>query len=572
MATAIEPLGKVMAMPVKLEEQHEIVTKYESEDEAQLLIAKNEEEIATRYGEVAEESEYENLNGVTSLFTIQLDHSYCTTHLAPKAIKHPKLRSCNICGISFMETNYRQSLAKHLIDCHAEEGKGQCDICGHRCENSKNNYSAAIIKHREKHFANQGQTQSRNSTGPGKRAKRLSKTVDAKQSSGPTTIDGVTVSESDVVGEEFVDGGEPAEAKKTRKEKPVMGTCKNCGKGFKSEAWLQQHLRKRICYATKLKVEEETSEEESLKCEQCKKDFVSEAALKLHRRRDHRAGDRFECPTCLATFPTSASVQRHKKSCVRPPAKGRKPKAKTTKAAAAAVKVEASANTCETCSRPFPTSHGMSRHQALMRHGKYAKKALATAAAAPKLNRNYKMFACDTCPREFLSRRGLSHHRISEHPKDRLACDSCDATFLMPGRLEGHRNKFHAAATAPASSSSSRCDVCKKTFPKPADLARHAEDVHVTCGVCKQAFATMRQLTKHGSAAHKEKDLGVPETRKRFATPAAGPAMKPLPRKPAAPQPDKSPVVAARTSTRAKVIPAKARAVSTRAGRSRARK
>lgn len=469
------------------------------------VVAKSENEEGTN-----ENTTFDGLNGVTALFIVQQDHSYCVPSFGPKSciVKQPKLKTCNICGADFVETNYRQSLAKHLTEVHSEGGKGACDVCGHRCENSKTSYSAAILKHREKHFSNHPQTNSRQSSGRGKRVRKVSRSDETAETTEETIIDGETVAESNIIDDEFVDENDTVE-KKIKKEKPVFGACENCGKSFKSEAWLLQHLKKRICFTNKeptteksalkeaeIKKEKGSSHEE-LQCEHCKQGFVSQAALRLHQRRDHHAA--IKCEACSLAFPSTSSLQRHKNSCRRT-IRSSKPKSDA--------KGQATKNKCDSCNRTFPTVQGLTRHQVLMGHRKHEKPLVKEIT---KQEQQKKQFACETCKETFPNQRSLSRHGHLHLEEKKYFCEHCNLQFLKASQLEVHRSKKHPSTT----DATFQCSICNKAFPKTSDLDWHSENVHVTCGVCKKVFATMRQLTKHSSLEHESKDESSSETRQR---------------------------------------------------------
>ncbi|XP_035699683.1 zinc finger protein 420-like [Branchiostoma floridae] len=116
-------------------------------------------------------------------------------------------------------------------------------------------------------------------------------------------------------------------------------------------------------------------------------------------------------------------------------------------------------------------------------------------------------YECDVCGAKFKQRGHLSdHHKVHADRKNcPYKCDNCGASFVKLHALSRHIRKMHKEQAHRLST----CELCDKTFPRPAMMRVHMQTDHKNyrpfgCSECDMTFPTVGRLNKH-------KEIHVPD-------------------------------------------------------------
>ncbi|XP_006900007.1 PREDICTED: zinc finger protein 275 [Elephantulus edwardii] len=221
-----------------------------------------------------------------------------------------------------------------------------------------------------------------------------------------------------------------------KEEKPFE--CEECGKRFKKNAGLSQHLRVH-------------SRSRPLRCAECGRAF--KATSRLFRHPKLRSGE--EKP--LACRACSSRLAERPEGLKQP------------SAPAPQLPFD-----CEDCGKSFRGVAGLAEHQ--------------------RIHSGAKPYGCSHCGKQFRRSSELTKHRRIHTGEKPYACGQCGKTFRQSSSLLEHQ-RIHTGERPYA------CSDCGKAFRGPSDLIKHRR-IHsglkpYECDRCGKAFRRSSGLSRH---------------------------------------------------------------------------
>ncbi|XP_023364239.1 zinc finger protein 275 [Otolemur garnettii] len=241
--------------------------------------------------------------------------------------------------------------------------------------------------------------------------------------------------------------------------------CEECGKRFKKNAGLSQHLRVH-------------SREKPFDCEECGRSFKVNTHLFRHQK-IHNAEKLFACKTCSRDFLDRQELLKHQRVHT-----GHLP------------------FDCDDCGKSFRGVNGLAEHQRIHSGAKpygcpHCGKLFRRSSELTKHRRIHtgeKPYACGQCGKAFRQSSSLLEHARIHSGERPYACGECGKAFRGPSDLIKHR-RIHSGLKPYA------CDKCGKAFRRSSGLSRHRR-IHsgarcCECSECGRVFKRRSALQKH---------------------------------------------------------------------------
>ncbi|CAH0404099.1 unnamed protein product [Chilo suppressalis] len=229
--------------------------------------------------------------------------------------------------------------------------------------------------------------------------------------------------------------------------------CQECHKKYERKGLLQDHV-KRVHRRV------EVDESAKMKCDTCGKHFNSRRALVNHIKAVHNKSTTCVCGICGKHLAYSANLKSHMRShldikpykCTFPGCNNRY-KEKSSVKKHAVIHYPEQQMYCDECGK------GFTRRIRLIRH---------FAQHEPKV-KNTKCTFCGVC---FYNKNYLLNHMKTVHGKrTKLICDTCGFECLNKPGLVMHMKSVHMDR---------QCRICKKSFKRKGNLAKHYRYAHNT--------------------------------------------------------------------------------------------
>lgn len=289
------------------------------------------------------------------------------------------------------------------------------------------------------------------------------------------------------------------DVKPTTKKKNVMPkVCKECGKTYKSNYKLKEHMRKH-------------TGETPYKCNSCEKGFRSKIGLSQHQAK-HTGQFEFACPTCGKGFQNKSYLMVHQRvhSDIKPypcTTCGTNFKSKQSLLDHTNRHLGLKPHICDICGRGFITKGLCKTHQKVhtgLDNRKYSCKICSKRFVSKsylqthlKIHTGEKPFICEVCGKGFLVRVDLRIHSTMHTGEKSYVCEICGKAFARRDALRCHRRSH--TGERPYS-----CDLCGQTFTQFTPMAIHKR-LHTgerpySCEVCKKTFVSRSTMRTHAKS------------------------------------------------------------------------
>nr|CAI5826049.1 unnamed protein product [Callosobruchus analis] len=283
------------------------------------------------------------------------------------------------------------------------------------------------------------------------------------------------------------------EADKRRKCNPKV--CKECGKTYKTNYKLAEHMRKH-------------TGEKPYKCKSCEKAFRSKIGLAQHEAK-HTGQYDFSCPTCGKGFQCRSYLMVHQRvhSTEKPfpcTTCGQNFKTKQSLLDHTNRHLGVKPYMCDICGRGFITKGLCRAHQKIhsgLDNRKYSCKICNKMFVSKsylqthlRIHTGEKPFMCEVCGKGFLTRVDLKIHSTMHTGEKSYVCEMCGKAFARRDALRCHRRSH--TGERPYS-----CEVCGQTFTQFTPMAIHKR-LHTgerpyACETCGKTFVSRSTMMSH---------------------------------------------------------------------------
>ncbi|KAK0094698.1 hypothetical protein PV326_010251 [Microctonus aethiopoides] len=295
----------------------------------------------------------------------------------------------------------------------------------------------------------------------------------------------------------------PEESKKNQsnvRQKWTPKVCAQCGKQYRTNYKLQEHMRKHtgekpfqchLCekaFRSKIGLAQHTATHTGkfdFSCSTCGKGFQCKSYLIVHQR-VHSDLKPYPCDTCGQNFKTKQSLLDHQNRHL-----GVKP------------------YMCEICGRGFITKGLCKSHQKIhsgtdnrqypceVCNKMFVSKSYLNTHS--RIHTGEKPYLCEVCGKGFLTRVDLKIHSTMHTGEKSFKCEMCHKVFARRAALRCHRRSH--TGERPYS-----CEVCGKTFTQFSPMAIHKR-LHTgerpyECDVCGKTFVSRSTMMCHRKKHH----------------------------------------------------------------------
>ncbi|CAH1980623.1 unnamed protein product [Acanthoscelides obtectus] len=284
-------------------------------------------------------------------------------------------------------------------------------------------------------------------------------------------------------------------AEEDKKTKCSPKICKECGKSYKTNYKLAEHMRKHTgekpykckscekAFRSKIGLAQHEAKhtgQYSYSCSTCGKGFQCKSYLMVHQR-VHSTEKPFPCTTCGQNFKTKQSLLDHTNRHL-----GVKP------------------YMCDLCGKGFITK-GLCRAHQKIHSGQDNRKYSCKICNKMFVSKSYlqthsrihtgeKPFMCEVCGKGFLTRVDLKIHSTMHTGEKSYVCEMCGKAFARRDALRCHRRSH--TGERPYS-----CEVCGQTFTQFTPMAIHKR-LHTgerpyACETCGKTFVSRSTMMSH---------------------------------------------------------------------------